>query len=385
MATARGQLVVDHGSHIEVPMSRPDIGDAEIELVNRVLQTPTLSCGPMGERFEQAMAQYVGTAHAVCVSSGTAGLHLCIRAAGIGDGHEVITTPFSFVASANCVLYERARPVFVDIEPDSLNIDPSRIEDAVTARTRAILPVHVFGQPADMDAIADIARRHDLVVIEDACEAIGAEYKGRRAGTLGDAAVFAFYPNKQMTTGEGGVIVSNRADWDVLFRSLRNQGRDLHDAWLNHSRLGYNYRLNELSAALGVAQLARIEELLSGREQVAQMYNQRLARVPGVAIPLISPTTDRMSWFVYVIRLAPGIDRNAVMALLAERGVSSRPYFAPIHLQPFYQKMFGYQEGDFPIAERMSASVLALPFYNNLPREQVDHVCDSLCDVIAHL
>ena len=228
----------------DVPMSRPDIGEREMELVNEVLRTPYLSIGPMVERFEQASAQFVGSRHAAAVSSGTTGLHLCVRAAGINDGDEVITSPFSFVASANCVLYERGRPVFVDIEPDSLNIDPERIEAAVTSRTRAILPIHAFGQPADMDPILEIARRHNLLVIEDACEAIGAEYRGYMAGTIGDAGVFAFYPNKQMTTGEGGVIVTDRSDWDALFRSLRNQGRDVFDSWLNHSRLGYNYRLD---------------------------------------------------------------------------------------------------------------------------------------------
>jgi perosamine synthetase len=364
-------------------MSCPDIGDGEIELVNQVLRTPHLSMGPMIERFEQEVALYSGTKHAVGVSSGTAGLHLCVRAAGIGEGDEVITTPFSFVASANCALYERARPVFVDIQLDSLNIDPDRIEGAITPRTRAILPVHAFGQPADMDPILDIARRHNLWVIEDACEAIGAEYKERKAGGVGHAGVFAFYPNKQMTTGEGGIIVTNREDWDALFRSLRNQGRDVFDAWLNHTRLGYNYRLDELSAALGVAQLGRIEELVSKRQRVAQMYNERLEQAKGIAIPFIAPTTTRMSWFVYVIRLAPEIDRATAIGELGERGIPSRPYFAPIHLQPFYRQMFGYREGDFPITERVAHSVLALPFHGNMTVEQVDYVCESLADVIA--
>ncbi len=367
-----------------VPMSRPDIGQQEIELVNQVLRTPFLSIGPMIQRFEQDMARYVGTQHAIGVSSGTAGLHLCLRAAGIGEGHEVITTPFSFVSSANVMLYERAQPVFVDIEPDSLNIDPQRIEDALTRHTRAILPVHAFGQPADMDPILDVARRHSLWVIEDACEAIGAEYKGRKAGTLSDVAVFAFYPNKQMTTGEGGMIVTDRDDWDALFRSLRNQGRDVFDAWLNHTRLGYNYRLDEMSAALGVAQLGRIEELLAKRQRVAQMYNERLEEVEGVTIPFVVPTTTRMSWFVYVIRLAIEIDRNKVMGELGERGIPSRPYFTPIHLQPFYRQMFGYREGDFPVTESVAQSVLALPFHGSVTVEQVDYVCENLSDVTAH-
>ena len=369
---------------MQVPMSRPDIGKAEIELVNQVLRTPYLSTGPMLERFEQGMARCIGTQYAVGVSSGTAGLHLCVRAAGIDEGDEVITTPFSFVASANCVLYERARPVFVDIEPDSLNIDPQRIEDAVTPCTRAILPVHAFGQPADMAPILDIARRHSVWVIEDACEAVGAEYKGRKAGTLSDAAVFAFYPNKQMTTGEGGIIVTDRDDWNALFRSLRNQGRDAFHAWLYHARLGYNYRLDELSAALGVAQLQRIEGLLQKRERVAQMYNERLAQIDGVTLPFIAPTTTRLSWFVYVIRLSQGINRDTVMEKLEKRGIPSRPYFTPIHLQPFYRQMFGYQVGDFPVTERVAERVLALPFYGGMEEEKVDYVCVNLRDAIAH-
>jgi len=367
---------------MRIPMSSPDITEKEIELVNQVLRTPYLSIGPMIERFERMVASCSSTRHAVGVSSGTAGLHLCVCAADIGNGDEVITTPFSFVASANCILYERARPVFVDIEPTSLNLDPNQVEDAITPRTRAILPVHAFGQPADMDPILDIARRHSLRVIEDACEAFGAEYRGRKAGTLGDAAVFAFYPNKQMTTGEGGVIVTNRDDWDALFRSLRNQGRDVFDAWLNHSRLGYNYRLDELSAALGVAQLERIDELLAKRERVAQMYNERLSEVEGVTIPFVAPTTTRMSWFVYVIRLGSNLDRNKVMQELETRGIPSRPYFTPIHLQPFYRRMFGYQEGDFPTAESVAQCTLALPFYGNLEEEQVDYVCGNLSEIL---
>ena len=369
---------------VVVPMSRPDIGEREIELVNQVLRTPQLSIGPMLERLEQAMAQFVGVRHATGVSSGTAGLHLCVVAAGIGAGDEVITTPFSFVSSANCVLYERARPVFVDIERETLNIDPQRIEDAITPRTRAILPVHAFGQPADMDPILEIARRHGLWVIEDACEAVGSEYKGRKAGALGHAAVFAFYPNKQMTTGEGGVIVTDRDDWDALYRSLRNQGRDVFDAWLNHTRLGYNYRLDELSAALGVAQLERIEDLLLKREQVAQSYDERLARIEGVSAPRRAANTTRLGWFVYVIRLDEGVDRLRVMQHLQQRGIPSRPYFSPIHLQPFYRQRFGHREGDFPITECVAQSTLALPFYGNLPVEQIDLVCARLQEAVDH-
>jgi len=389
-----------------IPMSSPDITAAEIEAVKRVLQTPYLSIGPYIAEFEERFAAYVGTRYAVGVSSGTAGLHLCVIAAGIGEGDLVITTPFSFVASANVILYERAIPVFVDIDPLTLNISPEQAAEAVhdlskggrAARRwlppalresrfrlrppKALLPVHVFGQPADMDSLLEIARAYGLAVIEDACEAIGAEYKGRKAGTFEDAAVFAFYPNKQMTTGEGGMIVTNRDEWGALFRSLRNQGRDVHDAWLNHSRLGYNYRMDEMSAALGMAQLGRIEELLSKRERVAQWYNERLKDLESVQIPYIAPTTTRMSWFVYVIRLSPEINRNAVMAALEERGIPSRPYFPPIHLQPFYTQRFGYQRGDFPIAEYAGDTGLALPFSGIMREEQVDYVCDTLNEIL---
>ncbi|MGQ9710983.1 MAG: DegT/DnrJ/EryC1/StrS family aminotransferase, partial [Anaerolineae bacterium] len=269
-------------------------------------------------------------------------------------------------------------------------LPPSLRNRKLEIRTpKAILPVHVFGQPADMDPILEIAHRYGLAVVEDACEAVGAEYKGRRIGSTpasGDlqlATCFAFYPNKQMTTGEGGIIVTHREDWDALFRSLRNQGRDVHDTWLNHSRLGYNYRLDEMSAALGVAQLGRIEELLTKREQVARWYNERLKDVGGVQIPYIAPTTTRMSWFVYVIRLAPEINRNAVMAALEEQGIPSRPYFTPIHLQPFYVARFGYQRGDFPITEAMGESCLALPFSSVMTEEQVEYVCEALKQVLT--
>jgi len=316
----------------------------------------------------------------------------------------VLTTPFSFVSSANVILYERAIPVFVDIDPITLNIDPARVNEAVGdicnhrestdrwlprslrghdhdqkgGKLKAILPIHAFGQPADMDPIIDTAREHGLQVIEDACEAVGAEYKGRKVGTQSDAAVFAFYPNKQMTTGEGGMIATNSDSWDAVFRSLRNQGRDVFDAWLTHSRLGYNYRLDEMSAALGLAQLKRLEELLSKRQGIAQWYNERLSGMDAVEIPCIAPTTTRMSWFVYVIRLAPELDREPVMEALLERGIPSRPYFTPIHLQPFYRERFGYRAGDFPVTEAAGRTCLALPFSSIMTEHQVDYVCQQL-------
>lgn len=391
---------------LRVPMSFPDITAAEIKAVIQVLRTPYLSIGPRIAEFEEHFAAYIGARHAIGVSSGTAGLHLCVIAAGVREGDLVITTPFSFVASANVILYERGIPIFVDVDEATGNIQPNLVAEAVEeivggtssarqwlppflrdspqiiGRLKAILPVHVFGQPADMDPILEIARRYGLWVIEDACEAVGAEYKGRKAGTMGDAAVFAFYPNKQMTTGEGGMIVTDREDWAALFCSLRNQGRDVHDAWLSHSRLGYNYRMDEMSAALGLAQLGRIEELLAKRERVAQWYNERLRDVEGVQLLYIAPTTTRMSWFVYVIRLAPEINRDLVMVELEKQGIPSRPYFPCIHLQSFYREKFGYREGNFPVAEKISRSSLALPFHGNMQESEVDLVCEALQDIL---
>jgi len=388
-------------------MSSPDLTDAEVDAVNQVLSTSYLTIGPQTEAFERGFASYMETQYAVAVNSGTSGLHLSVIAAGVEEGNLVITTPFSFIASSNCILYERAIPVFVDVQPSTGNIDPGLIAEAVYALSqggsaalrwlpptirdrqsgirnlKSILPVHAFGQPADMDPILKVAKRQNLTVIEDACEAIGAEYRGRKVGTLGDAAVFAFYPNKQMTTGEGGMIVTHREEWDALFRSLRNQGRDVFDAWLNHSRLGYNYRLNEMSAALGLAQLQRIEELLAKREKVAGWYNERLKDMEGVQIPFIAPTTTRMSWFVYVIRLAPEIDRAGVMATLKEQGIPSRPYFTPIHLQSFYRKRFGYRRGDFPVVEALGDTCLALPFSGVMTEDQVDYVCGCLTQALT--
>ena len=389
---------------MRIPMSSPDITLEEVQAVRAVLETPHLSIGPRISEFEGRFAAYSGARHAVGVSSGTAGLHLAVLAAGVEAGDLVITTPFSFVSSSNCILYERGIPVFVDIDPQTLNLDPAQVTQAVEDLSRggdaaqpwlprgvreapsrptsgplkAIIAVDVFGQPADYDLIQPVADRHGLVVIEDACEALGAEYKGRKTGTLGRAAVFAFYPNKQMTTGEGAMVVTDDDDWDRLFRSLRNQGRDENGTWLNHVRLGYNYRLDEMSAALGVTQLARIEELLRKRERVAHMYDERLAGMAGVSLPCHAPTTTRPSWFIYVIRLAPKIDRNRVIARLEEKGVPARPYFSPIHLQSFYRERFGYREGDFPITEAVARSTLALPFSGVMTEQQVTYVCKTL-------
>lgn len=389
-----------------VPMSFPDIGDTEVQAVVETLRTPTLSIGPRLAAFERSAAAVAGVEWGIGVNSGTSGLHLCVIAAGVGDGDLVITTPFSFIASANCVLYERGVPVFVDVDPVTGNIDPHLVASAVAdltrggaaadrwlppalrsarrsvGRLRALLPVHAFGQPADMDPLIDTARNYDLAIIEDACEAIGAAYKERPAGSLGDAAVFAFYPNKQVTTGEGGMIVTNREAWAHLFRSLRNQGRDVFDGWLNHTRLGYNYRLDELSAALGLVQLQRLDEILAKRARVAAWYNERLAGVEWIETPRIAPTTTHMSWFVYVVRILPPAQRDAVVRLLAECGIPSRPYFTPIHLQPFYRERFGYRGGEFPVTEHMGLVSLALPFSSVMTEAQVDAVCEALCDAV---
>ena len=392
---------------VQIPMSAPDVTGVEVAAVNDVLNTPSLSIGPRLQAFEQAVASYVGAEHGVGVNSGTSGLHLAVIAAGVGEGDLVVTTPFSFVASANCVLYERAVPVFVDVDPATGNMDPVLVAEAAqdvakggqsirrwlppslrdgdlpSGRLKAILPIHAFGQPADMDPIQETARKHAVFLIEDACEALGAVYKDRMVGTFGDAGVFAFYPNKQMTTGEGGMIVTDRGDWADLFRSLRNQGRDVFDAWLSHTRLGYNYRLDEMSAALGVAQMGRLDDLLAKRERVASWYNERLKGLNCVELPHLAATTNRMSWFVYVVRIMPPAERNRIMELLGQQGIPSRPYFAPIHLQPFYRKRFGYKPGSFPWTEWLGDVSLALPFSSVMDENQVDKVCHHLQFALA--
>jgi perosamine synthetase len=372
-------------SKFRLPMSLPQITGEEINAVVRVLQSRNLSLGAQAIAFEKSAAEVARATYAVAVTNGTAGLHLCMVAANISPGDEVITTPFSFIASANCILYERATPVFVDIDPITLNIDPGKIERAITNHTRAIIPVHVFGQPADMDPILAIAQRHNLLVIEDACEAIGAEYKGHPVGALGKAGVFAFYPNKQATAGEGAVLVTNEEEWADLFRSLRNQGRDRFDEWLMHSRLGYNYRLSELNAAVGMVQMKRIDDLLCKRESVANEYLKRLSKIEGITTMRIAITTTRMSWFIYPVRFSEEINRNQVLTLLSERGIPSRPYFGPIHLQPFYRKRFGYNPGDFPESEKAGNSILALPFHTDMNSEEVALVCDTLAEVVGEV
>jgi perosamine synthetase len=360
-------------------MSAPDIREEDVEAVASVLRSGVLSLGPALLAFEAAFAAYMGTAHAVAVSSGTAGLHMCIRAAGIGEGDEVVTSPFGFVASANAILFERATPVFADIDAETMNLDPAAAAAAVTQRTRALLPVHVFGQPCDMDALGALG----VPMIEDACEAIGAEYRGRRLGGFGNPAVFSFYPNKQMTTGEGAVITTDDAGLAETLRSLRNQGRDAGGAWLTHERLGYNYRLTEMSAALGESQLRRIDAMLDARAEVASRYRDRLAELPGVRLMAAAPATTRLSWFAAVARLEAEFDRDLAIERLAALGIPARAYFAPIHLQPLYRRQFGHGPGDFPVTERVARSTIALPFFAAMTEAQVALVCDALATVLA--
>ena len=364
----------------EIALARPNITQAEIDAVTAVLRTPNLSLGPKLGEFERAFASYCGTAEAVACSSGTAALHLLMAAIGVGPNDEVITTPFSFIASANCILFENAKPVFVDIDARTWNIDPSLIEGAVTEHTRAIIAVDVFGQVADLDPILATARSHGLSVIEDSCEALGSRYKGRRAGGIADAGVFGFYPNKQITTGEGGMITTDNAEWASLMRSLRNQGRDDAGGWLSHSRLGYNYRLSEIPCALGLAQLNRIDEIIEARSTVADMYHRRLADEPRVQLQHVDPSVQ-MSHFVFVVRLADSYEgsyRDVVLRRLRGLGIGCSNYFAPIHLQPFYVDRFGYRRGDFPVCEALAERTLALPFHHELTEADVDDICKEL-------
>jgi perosamine synthetase len=378
-------------AHHEIPLSRPSITALEEQLVLEVLRSGRLSIGPMVERFEAMVAQRVGTRHAVACSSGTSGLHMVMNALGIGPGDEVITTPFSFIASANAILFVGAKPVFVDICPKSLNADPKLVEAAITPRTKAILAVETFGNPEHMAAYARIAARHEIVLVEDCCEALGVTHEGRNAGTFGRAGVFGFYPNKQITTGEGGMVVTNDDRLADLCRSLRNQGRAVSGrgsiapgstagAWLHHERLGFNYRMNELSAALGVAQMTRLDEIISARQRVANRYMQQLLDASELVMPTI-PDGATMSWFVFVARLAAGYtreERDRVVKGLRNHDIGAADYFPCIHLQPFYRQAFGFREGMFPIAESVSARTLALPFYGDMPERDIDLVAQTV-------
>jgi perosamine synthetase len=362
----------------EISLSAPWLGEREEELVLAVLRSGRLSLGPALDRFELALAERLASPHVAAVSSGTAGLHLAVRLAGLGPGDEVITTPFSFVASANCILYEGATPVFADVDPRTLNLEPAAVEAALTERTKGILAVDIFGYPAELDELARIAQEHGLALIEDACQALGAEYRGRPLGSFGHPTVFAFYPNKQMTTGEGGAVAVQTEDEWASLKSLSNQGRSDSGDWLTHSRLGYNYRLDDISAALGLAQLEKLDRILELRAEVAAHYAQLLGEIDGVELPLADDADHKRSWFVYVVQVAEGTDRNGVMAKLGEQGIASKPYLPSIHLQPYWRERFRTKEGMFPVSEDVSRRSLALPFHTRLERADQERVAEAL-------
>lgn len=381
---------------MNIPLSNPDITSKERKAVAEVLKSPDLSFGPRLEAFEKLGAESAGRKYSVAVNSGTSGLHLIVRALNISKGDEVITTPYSFIASANCLLFEGARPVFADIDEETLNISPSITDEILkkkkSKKVKAILAVDVFGHPADWDALYDISDKYNLSLVEDSCEAIGAEYlspaglkkkrwkKKKMAGSFGDASVLAFYPNKQITTGEGGLVLTDSKKIYDLCRSMRNQGRDPDNRVAGHLRLGYNYRLSDINCALGLAQLQRLKDIIHKRERVAQYYNRKIRSISCIN-SLSSLPNVKMSWFVYVIKLKKGFnrkDRDSIMKKLKQRGISCSTYFIPIHLQPFYQKTFGYKRGDFPVSESVSDRSIALPFYSNLKRVDIDYITDSL-------
>ena len=376
----------------EIPLSKPNITKLEEDMVLEVMRSGRLSIGPMQERFEEMVAQRCGTTHAIACSSGTSGLHMILIAMGIGPGDEVITTPFSFIASSNAILYVGAKPVFVDICPTSLNANPKLVEQAITPRTKAILAVEAFGNPRHMDTYAKLAARYEIPLIEDSCEALGTVYNGQRAGAFGRAGVFGFYPNKQITTGEGGMIVTNDDRLADTCRSLRNQGRassgkgsvaggSTSGSWLHHNRLGFNYRMSEISAAIGVAQMIRLDEIIQARNDAADLYVGRLLDIPELILPTVDDGCTTMSWFVYVVRLAAGYtrdERDRVISGLRIHDIGAGDYFPCIHLQPIYQRAMGQGPGSFPIAESVSQRTLALPFFAGITKQEVDIVAQTL-------
>jgi len=366
-----------------IPLARPLIGTREEELVLEVLRSRHLSLGPLLPAFERSLGEWLGVGHVAAVSSGTAGLHLALRAAGVEPGDEVVTTPFSFVASANSVLYEDARPVFCDIDRRTLNIDPQAAAAAVGERTAGLLPVHIFGYPAAMSELELLASRSGLWIVEDACEALGAVHgDGQAVGARGNPAVFAFYPNKQLTTGEGGAVVCPGASMKQRIDSERNQGRAPNMDWLDHDRLGFNYRLSDVACALGVAQLERLDAMLAARARIAGLYSEALARIEDLELPCPDADGDRRSWFVYVVQLPPGVDRDGTIRELRARGIDSKPYLPAIHLMSFYRERFGHREGEFPVCEDVASRSLALPFFPELTDGQVERVVTALAEVL---
>jgi perosamine synthetase len=377
-----------------IPLARPELGPREEELLLEVVRSGSLSLGPKLEQFEHDFGDWLGGGYAVAVSSGTAALHLGVRAMGWGTGDEVITTPLSFVASANALLYEGATPVFCDIDPVTLNMDPEHVTAAVTEKTAGLLPVHIFGYPANVPALAQIASDRGLGMMEDACEALGAvDETGKRVGTAGNVATFAFYANKQMTTGEGGMLVTPDEELAERFRSERNQGRAPDMSQVEHDRVGFNYRMSDLQAAMGIAQLERLQELLDSRDDVAALYRERLTQLGAapagededhdLVLPCENHGSERRSWFVFVVQLPLGSDRDAVIAKLGEQGIASKAYLPCIHLMPHYRERFGFRGGEFPVAERVAERSVALPFFTSMTEAQVDRVCTALGEALG--
>lgn len=369
---------------MQIYLSRPDITEKEIEAVCAVLRGPDLSMGPTLAAFERAFSEYINRKRAVAVANGTSGLFMCLSALGIGLGDEVITTPFTFISSATSIMMVGAKPVFVDIDPVSLNIDPAQIESKINERTRAIIPVEVFGNPAGFDKVCEIAAKYNLAVIEDSCEALGSALNGKKAGTFGIMSVFGFYPNKQITTGEGGMILTDADDLAETCISLRNQGRGKDSGWLVHERLGYNFRLSDINCALGIVQLSRIHEIKVKRRQVAQWYQEILADDDRLIVPA-EPKDCDISWFVFVVRLTDDFSteqRDQILQQMTNHDIQVSNYFPPVHLMPFIAEQFGYQQGDFPITESVSQRTIALPFHNHLNKDEIAAVCQNLRELL---
>lgn len=367
---------------MNIPLSKPDLTNLEMKYVIDVLNSEKLSLGDKVREFEEKFKELLEVQYAVGMNSGTSALHVAVKALGLKKGDEVITSPYSFVASSNCLLYEGVTPVFVDVHSDAPVMDEDLIESAITNRTKAILVVHIFGHPCNMDKIIEIAKRHNLKIIEDACEALGATWHGRQAGTFGDVSVFAFYPNKQITTGEGGMLVTNNEEIYKIAASLRNQGRNLNNEWLVHERLGYNYRLSDIHAAIGIAQMERLAEILSKREKVAKQYKKLIDEHCVPVTYLKNHHKATISWFVYPVMIPENINRDNVMKKLLERGIHTKPYFPSIHLQSFYKELFQTKVGDFPKSERLANHSLAIPFFNNLSQEEQRYIITSLSEII---
>ena len=366
-----------------IPLSSPYLDERDEELVLEVLRSGRLSLGPAIERFEELFAEKVGAPYAAAVSSGTAGLHLLCAIAGLQEGDEVITSPYSFVASANCFIYEGATPVFADVDERTMNLDPAAVEAAITERTRGIVAVDIFGYPCELDPLRDLAERHGLVLIQDACEALGAEYKGSWAASHGVDAVFAFYPNKQMTTGEGGMVTTHDEEtWHRLV-SMRNQGRADGGGWLDHARLGYNYRIDDISAALGIGQLEKLDTILSLRRAAAARYGELLAGVDRLETPLADDADHVRSWFVYVVTLARGSNRERVIEELEQQGIATSRYLPSIHLQAYMRERYGFSDGLCPVSEDLSQRTLALPFYTAIDAEDQERVAEALAAALA--